>query len=454
MTSTAQQTGETSVPQETPAIPGHWLLGSLLEFKRAPHRFLSEIGKLGHGLVQFRLFHKRQFVVTDIETANEIFKSNSQNFPRGAQRKALQSILGLGLITQEGQLWKHQRRVVAQAFRQDFLQYSLQQNGQLVSQLLKNWEERLSNEDAIDVVEEMRRITLSVIAKALFSIDIDLVKNQNLYSAIVNANHLMFRRHTSLLGLPHWVPTPLNRAIAKTRQSMDDFITECMEAKSNDPDRGNEDIVDHFLGMESEGEMSRQQIYDEIRTLLVAGFETTATSLAWTLYLLSRDPDAIAKWQQELDEQLAGRVPTWEDMRNLEFTECIVKEGLRLYPPAYAITRSCSTETTVNGYRIPGGAAVALSIYGIQRSERYYHSPDRFIPDRFRDAKADEAFIPFGLGKHVCIGSRFSILEAMLILACIGQKFDITQAQEKEIEPSTQVTLLPSEEILLKLSPR
>ncbi len=454
MTTSAQQAANGSQAQEAPKVPGHWLLGSLLEFKRAPHAFLREIGKSGHGLVQFRLFHKRQFVITDIDCANEVFKSNSQNFPRGAQRKALQSVLGLGLITREGSLWKHQRRVVAQAFRQDFLQYSLQQNGRLVTQLLESWEHRLCSVEAVDVVEEMRRITLSVIVKALFSIDIDLVKNQKLYASIVNANHLMFRRHTSPLNLPDWIPTPLNRAIAETRLCMNEFIAECLKSKEAETERTSEDIVDHFLRMEAEGEMSRQQIYDEVRTLLVAGFETTATSLAWTLYLLARHPDITKQWQEELDVQLAGRVPGWEDMKNLKFTECIVKEGLRLFPPAYAITRSSASEATINGYRIPAGTAIALSIYGIQRSERYFASPDEFIPQRFNNGDSEEAFIPFGLGKHICIGSRFSILEAMLILACIGQKFDISQLENKQIMPSSQVTLLPGEPIMLKLSSR
>lgn len=261
-------------------MPGHWLLGSVLEFKRAPHEFLQRIAGYGRGLVKFRLFHKPLIIISDIPTATEIFKTQSQNFPRGTQRKALQSVLGLGLITQEGKLWKHQRRVVAQAFRQDFLQYSLDQNGRLVSKLLEGWEQRLESGAAVDAVEEMRRITLSVIVRALFSIDIDLANNEKLYQAIINANHLMFKRHTSLIGLPDWIPTPLNQAIAVTRITMNDFIDERLADKEADSARQSQDIVDHFLEEEVRGAMSRTQIYDEIRTLLVAGFETTATSLA------------------------------------------------------------------------------------------------------------------------------------------------------------------------------
>jgi cytochrome P450 len=454
MTSASKQIDNSPGSREIPSVPGHWLLGNLLEFKRAPHEFLQAIAGYGRGLVKFRLFHKPLIIITDIATATEIFKTNSQNFPRGTQRKALQSVLGLGLITQEGKLWKHQRRVVAQAFRPDFLQYSLDQNGRLVSNLLQGWEQRLGTEEAIDAVEEMRRITLSVIVRALFSIDIDLARNEKLYQAIINANHLMFRRHTSLVGLPDWIPTPLNRAIAATRNTMNDFIDECLAEKEADNSRGSQDIVDHFLQEETDGEINRAQIYDEIRTLLVAGFETTATSLAWTLYLIARHPEINQEWHEELDAQLQGRVPVWEDMKNLPITESIVKEGLRLYPPAYALTRTCLQEAVVNGYRIPAGASLALSIYGIQRSELYFASPDEFDPARFRANASEEGFIPFGLGKHVCIGNRFSILEATLILACIGQRYELSQQQDKSIKPNAQVTLLPSERIMLRLKRR
>ncbi|MDA0690000.1 MAG: cytochrome P450, partial [Proteobacteria bacterium] len=124
------------------------------------------------------------------------------------------------------------------------------------------------------------------------------------------------------------------------------------------------------------------------------------------------------------------------------------------YPPAYALTRTCLQEAVVNGYRIPAGASLALSIYGIQRSELYFASPDEFDPARFRANASEEGFIPFGLGKHVCIGNRFSILEATLILACIGQRYELSQQQDKSIKPNAQVTLLPSERIMLRLNRR
>ncbi|MEQ8314542.1 MAG: cytochrome P450 [Gammaproteobacteria bacterium] len=440
--------------KEIPKVPGHWLLGSLVDFKRAPHEFLASAAQFGEGLVQFRLLHKKMIAITSPSVAQHLFKTNSQNYPRGNQRKALESVLGLGLITQEGKLWKHHRRVVAQAFRSDFLQYSLNQNSRLVSSLLDSWAEKADSGEFVDVVEETRKMTLAVIVRALFSVDLDLESNQELYSAIVDANHLMFTRHTSPLSFPDWIPTPLNRKLAHTRHVMDAFIDQRLADKEAVAGEGTEDIADHFLQAENEGELGRQQIYDEIRTLLVAGFETTATSLAWTIYLLAKHPEVTESWRQELDGVLGDRAPVWEDMGSLPKTEQIVMEGLRLYPPAYGLTRTSLEDEVVEGYHLPAAASLVLSIYGIQRSGLYWQDPEQFRPDRFAEDWPEEAFLPFGMGKHICIGSRFSILESTLILACIGQRFEFELAEDRIVAPRAQVTLLPEQSILLRLRNR
>lgn len=432
-------------------MPGHWLLGNLLEFKRAPHEFLQKVGAHGDGLVQFRLLHKHMIAITTPEAAEHVFKIRSKNFPRGKQRKALQQVLGLGLITQQGAPWKHHRRIIAQAFRPDFLEYSLEQNSKLVTELLRNWDTCCQSGEAVDVVEEMRQITLAVIVRALFSVDLDFTANQALYSAIVNANQLMFKRHTSIISPPAWFPSPLNRALDKTRRVMDEFIQAQLRQKEANASAEIRDIADHLLAEETKGEIDRQQILDEIRTLLVAGFETTATSLAWTLYLLARDPGVQKAWQAELNSVLQGRPPAWGDMNKLPLTEAIVMEALRLYPPAYGITRSAKEDSLFDGIAIPAESDLVLSIYGIQRDEATWRDAEVFRPGRFLDTWPRHGFMPFGIGRHICIGSRFSILESMLILACVGQRFQITQAEQEEVYPEVGVTLLPDRAIRLQL---
>jgi len=440
--------------KQIPQVEGHWFYGNLRELKKAPHRFFSRPGPEDCGLFQYKIFHKKMVFIVDVDCAEHIFKTNSQNFVRGRQFKNLQAILGLGLICLEGDLWKQHRRFVAPAFKPDFLKYSLKQNIQLVHSLLQEWTQFSVESKPIDVVDQMRRFTVAVIVRALFSIDIDLEKNQQLYRAIVNANDLVFKRHMSLINFPSWVPTSLNRKISQTKSDIDRFTAQQLLVKEQNPDRDTNDIVDFLLLSNQEAELSLSDLYDEIRTLFVAGFETTSTSLAWALYLIAGSPEVQERWIQELDDCLGQRDPSWDDIGKLKYTENILKESLRLYPPAYGLSRVCLQDDIVEGYKIAKGTPVLLSIYGIHRSPKYWQDPDEFMPERFERDWPQHAFIPFGMGKHSCIGSRFSIIEAILILASIGQRFSISLVDSEEVTPNAKVTLLPGRKIFIRLKQR
>lgn len=195
--------GSLNEQQEIPQLKGHWFYGSLRELNKSPHSFFANAGPKDHGLFQFNILHKKMVSVVDADCAMHIFKSNSQNYIRGANFKKLQAILGLGLICLEGDLWKQHRRFVAPAFKPDFLKYSLSQNIQLIHSLLEDWTRHSVESKPIELVDQMRRFTLSVIVKALFSIDIDLKENQQLYQAIVEANDLIFRRIFAPFAFPN-----------------------------------------------------------------------------------------------------------------------------------------------------------------------------------------------------------------------------------------------------------
>ena len=327
----------------------------------------------------------------------------------------------------------------------------MEQNSRLVTELLKNWDTCCQSGETVDVVEEMRQITLAVIVRALFSVDLDFSANQALYIAIVNANLLMFKRHMSLIPPPACFPSPLNLAIDKTRRVMDEFILDQLQQKQANDSGDIKDIADHLLVEELRGEINRQQILNEIRTLLVAGFETTATSLAWTLYLVAKEPRVQKSWRAELSSVLRGRPPAWGDMNKLSLTEAIVMEALRLFPPACGVTRSAKEDSILKGVTIPAGSDMVLSIYGIQRDEATWLDADVFRPGRFLDAWPRHGFIPFGLGRHICLGSRFSMLESMVIVVCVGQRFRLAQAEQEEVNPEVGVTLLPDRAIRLQL---
>jgi len=440
--------------KDIPQLEGYPILGNLLEFKQGPHKFMARALSLGSGLVQFRMFKRKMLAVLSAECAQTIFKTKSHNFPRGKQRKPLESLLGKGLVNLEGDKWKDHRRMVAQGFRPEFLRDSLAHNSSLVSTLLDGWDQKSTGNEVIDIVEEMRRITLSVIIKALFSVDLNLDDNQRLYSAITNANKVLFKRYVSLINFPDWMPTPLNRQMAETRQAMDAYTEQQFQIRQANPEVKTGDIFDHFLALEKVGEMSREDIFSEIKTLLVAGFETSAAALAWTLYLIAKNPQVTERWYKELDEHLEGEPPNWDNISKLKYTERLFMEGMRLFPPVYMLSRTTEEDIQVQEFHIPAGSPVVLSIYAIHRSEAYWDHPNEFRPERFEGDWPEHAYFPFGLGKHVCIGSRFSMLESTLILASIGQRFRLSLAENKEIVGEAGVTLTPKEKILVNLEKR
>lgn len=440
--------------REIPRLKGHWLLGSLPDFKKAPHDFLASALATGEGLIKFRILNREMIGILDVDCAEAIFKTNSSKYPRGEQRKHLESLMGLGLLTLKGDTWKQHRRLVAQAFRPEFLKHSLEQNTGLIASFLDRWEARLKDQQPIDAAEEMQQITLQAIIKALFSADIDPEKDRKVSEAIIHANDLMYQRYFSLVKLPDWFPTKLNRQLADARQAMIDYAGAQIEAKQAKIEEEPQDIVDYFIDLQSQGEMTFDEIYDEIRTLLIAGFETSATSLSWSLYLLAKNPHVQERWQKELDSVLDSQPPSWETIKQLTFTEHIFMEAMRLYPPGYMLSRTCQEDDQVEGYSITHGTPVLLSIYSIHRSPKYWKDPDEFIPERFESDWPERAYFPFGIGRHVCIGNRFAMLESILILASIGQRFTLSLADNTEVTPDPRVTLIPGKEILVNLEPR
>jgi cytochrome P450 len=195
------------------------------------------------------------------------------------------------------------------------------------------------------------------------------------------------------------------------------------------------------------GQMNDKQVRDEAMTLFGAGHETTAVALTWTWYLLSQHPEVEARLHEELNIALGGRQPTLEDLPRLPYTEMIIKEAMRLYPPAFGTTREANTNAEIAGYTIKKGQVVYVNIYGVHRDSRFFPDPDRFDPERFSPENEKQiqkyAYLPFGGGPRVCIGNAFAMMEARLILATVAQKYRLKLAPGHQVAPSRLFTLRP-----------
>jgi cytochrome P450 len=325
--------------------------------------------------------------------------------------------------------------------------------------LLERWEAARQKGEPVPAVAEMQRLSLAVIGRALLSTQVDADDAVRFGRAVRDSLRVTRERNTSWLNAPLWVPTRRNRRLHETREILDRYVGRHLEARRAAGECPRDDILQSLLQArdpETGEPLPHQALLDETKTLFVAGFETTATGLAWALYLLARHPEAAERWHEEIDRVLNGAAPTWEDLERLTWTGQIVRETLRLKPPVYNLGRECVADDVLDGCPIRPPTVVLISVYGIHHGEEWWPEPRRFRPERFAPGAAwpEHAFLPFAVGKHLCIGAGFAMAEMTLALALIGQRFRIALADEREVEERAQITLVPAREIPLCLAPR
>ena len=301
----------------------------------------------------------------------------------------------------------------------------------------------------VDIAAEMTKITLQIVSMALFSVDISQETNQLGQAFRIALNYVYFRLN-SPLALPTWVPTARNRDFRQAKQTLDRIVLEIISSRRQDPTT-RYDLLAMLLAAqdESTGEgMSDRQVLDEVITLINAGHETTATTLAWTWHLLGTNPDILNQLIEEVDSVLQGKLPSFSNFSQLKYTRRIIDESLRLCPPGMGLApRVALEDDEIQGYFIPKGTVVNLATYFIGRHPQFWQDPEQFDPDRFLPDKikhqAKFAYLPFGAGGHACISKNFALMEATIILATLVQKFQIELVPNQVIEIDPQFTLRP-----------
>jgi cytochrome P450 len=249
--------------------------------------------------------------------------------------------------------------------------------------------------------------------------------------------------------LPRWIPTPQRRREARAIRDINEIVYGLIQKRraADSADLG--DLLSMLLlTQDDEGSgMNNKQVRDEVVTILIAGHETTANALNWASYLLAQNPEVETKLHQELDEVLEGMPPTLEDLKRLPYTEMVIKESMRMYPPAYYVGRVAIEDTTIGGYNVPKGTNIGLFIYFAHRDPRWWDQPEAFIPERFSPEHGQHldrsAYLPFGAGPRICIGNNFAMMEAQIMLAMIAQRYRLRLTSGQQVVPETLVTLRP-----------
>jgi cytochrome P450 len=405
-------------------------------------------------IIYYRAFFRHVYFLNNPDFIERVLVTNSRNFIKGEALQFNRRIFGNGLLTNEGDAWLEQRHLIQPAFRRDRIESYGNTMVAYTERMVAPWH----NGEVRDIHRDMMRLGLEVVAKALFNVEIASERNA-IAEALNTFMELGSRGRLLLPPILRLLPTADNRRYQRAARQLDDVVYRLIRQRRSNDQIG-DDLLYGLLHTQDENGrgMSDKQLRDEVMTLLLAGHETTAVSLSWTWYLLAQYPEVEEKLWSELRQVLNGRKPTAQDLSKLPYTGRVVKEAMRLYPPAWAIVRKSLHHCEIGGYQVPAGSTVMMNQWVMHRDPRYYDQPEQFNPDRWLDERAKAipkfAYFPFGGGPRTCIGASFAAMEGVLVLATIAQKYQLRVAPDWPVEPLPTMTLRPKQGIKVVLTRR
>ncbi len=432
---------ERRAPEPSGADP---ILGHLREGVGDPlHAFLRWRAEVGD-VARIRLGAVTAHLVSHPDLVREILQGRHREFVKPLYgRRNLSKILGNGLLVSEGEFWLRQRRIAQPAFHKKRIDGFAERMVLAAEELGDEWARR---EEPFDVSRDMMRITLRIVQETLLGTapagDSDAIAEAVTY--LIGEINRRFRR---VVQPPESWPTPANRRFARHRAVLDEAVARILRERRAAGGHGDDllTMLHETVDEETGERMDDRQLRDEVMTMFLAGHETTANALSWTFYLLGKHPEIARRMREELRGVLGGRPPTADDYGALTYTRMVFHEAMRLYPPAWILARAPRVDAELGGYLVEGGSRLFISPWVVHRHPDVWPDPEGFDPERFRDMKAIDpfAFFPFGGGRRMCIGQGFAMLEGVLLLASLGQRFHLELVPGHPVEPEAMVTLRP-----------
>ena len=426
-----------------PGPPPRFLIGNFPLFSSDPLAVFTRWAREFGDIFYYRAGWIHVYFLNHPDLIESVLVSQSQNFAKDKVIQNSRWFLGEGLLTSEGPEWRRQRRLCQPAFHRERHASYGQTMAAYAEEMLATWQDQ----EIRDIHQEMMQLTMRIVAKVLFSVEV----KEDTESVAGALNVLM--RHTSggrmiLPPVLRHLPLPALIRVKQAARELDEIVNRIIRRRrASGEDTG--DLLSMLIAARDEdgSGMNDRQLRDEIMTFLLAGHETTAVCLSWTWYLLSQHREVEHKLRQELNEILGGRSPRLEDLPRLPYTDKVVRESMRLYPPAWSLARTAAKAMEIGGYHVPAGANLVMSPWSMHRDPRFYNNPAQFDPDRWSPATTQHlprfAYFPFGGGPRLCIGASFAMMEANLLLAAIAQRFQLRMVSGHPVVPLPSITLRP-----------
>jgi cytochrome P450 len=445
-----------------PGPQGFWkIMKLLIQRQLDPIKFYESIFKEYGDVACIRLGEHAFLMLNDADAIEQVLQTDAKNFTKSSAYERFKLIFGNGLLTSNGELWKKQRRLMSGAFSSKNIEKLHPLIIEETMENIKGWEKR----EKLNLADEMNRLTLHIITKTMLGNlnheDTVVIKNsvQQILGYLQTSRHLWLQlilapfpiknKLTAAIKIESKLPFKSTKTFFQAIKDIDQLVLRMIEERKKL--NLNENLLDKLIRScddEDQVRMSNEQLRDEVVNILIAGHETTANALSWTFHQLLEHPAVYQKVTAEIDQIVKGKAPTYEELPELVYTEAVIKETIRLYPPFWRISRRATVDIKIKDYHIPAGTNVINSIYTVQRKEAYWVDPLSFRPERFLQDQGIThrfAYIPFGAGPRICIGSHLAMNEAVTIIATSLKRYQISKNFTHAPTPLLSLTMQPKE---------
>lgn len=389
--------------------------------------------------------HKALYFFNHPDFAKHILADNSANYEKGIGLVHARRALGDGLLTSEGELWRKQRKVIQPAFQSKRIAAQIGAIADEAARLVERLR-RSAHRGPVNIVTELTGLTLGVLGRTL--LDADLGQFETLGESFTAVQDQAMFELATLSAVPMWIPLAQQMRFRRARAELQAIVDELVARRRRELSDARDDVLSRLIvsaDAEPDARVGQQRLRDELVTLLLAGHETTASTLGWTLHLVDRHPQVRERLHAEAVQVLGDGRPVYEDLHRLRYTTMVVQEAMRLFPPVWLLPRRALHADEIGPYRVPAGADVVVSPYTMHRHPRFWHRPEQFDPDRFAPGSTSDrpryAYIPFGAGPRVCVGSSLGMMEAVVVLAMLARELRLVRVPTHPVVAEPMLSL-------------